>query len=100
MPTTECSPSEFAFQTLFSREVIGQFNGGQITSEGGALLLREVERRTGILQRFADCFSDHRAENRIEHSVPELIAQRVYAIALGYEGLNGHDDLWHDPMLS
>jgi DDE family transposase len=97
---TECSPSEFTFQPLFSRQVIGQFNGGRITSDGGALLLREVEHRTGIIKRFADCFTDHRAANRIEHSVPELVAQRVYALALGYEDLNDHDQLRADPLLA
>ena len=90
---TECSQAGFEFHALFSREVIGRFDGGQITSDGGGLLLREVERRTRILERFAGCFTDHRATDRIEHSVPELVAQRIYALALGYEDLNDHDQL-------
>jgi hypothetical protein len=100
LPTTECNQSEFTFHALFSREVIGHFDGGQITSDGGSLLLREVERRTNILQRLADCFRDYRAANRIEHSVRELICQRVYALALGYEDLNDHDQLRADPLLA
>ena len=97
---TECSQTEFEFQGLFSREVIGRFDGGQITSDGGSLLLREVERRTGILRRFAGCFTDYRAVDRIEHSVEELIAQRIYALALGYEDLNDHEQLRADPLLA
>src|SRR3954452_10892486 len=97
---TECSQTEFEFQRLFSREVIGRFDGGQITSDGGSLLLREVERRTGILRRFAGCFTDHRAGDRIEHSVEELVGQRIYALALGYEDLNDHEQLRADPLLA
>ena len=73
---TECSQTEFEFQGLFSREIIGRFDGGQITSDGGSLLLREVERRTGILRRFAGCFTDHREVNRIEHRVEESSTTR------------------------
>lgn len=62
--------------------------------------MREVERRTGILERFAGCFTDHRAGYRIEHSVPELVAQRVYALALGYEDLNDHNHVRADPLLT
>jgi len=62
--------------------------------------LREVERRTGILRRFAGCFTDYRAGDRIEHSVEELIAQRIYALALGYEDLNDHEQLRADPLLA
>lgn len=97
---TECSQAGFEFQPLFSREVIGRFDGGQITSDGGGLLLREVERRTRILERFAACFTDHRALDRIEHSVGELVAQRIYGLALGYEDLNDHDQLRADPLLA
>ncbi len=100
MPTTECNQESFQFAGLFSREVVGSFHGGQITSDGGGLLLREVDRRTGLVKRFADCFADHRAASRIEHSVPELVAQRVYGLALGYEDLNDHDQLRADPLLA
>ncbi len=100
MPTTECNQISFEFEGLFSRKVVAGFNGGQISSEGGSLLLREVERRTGIIRGFAGCFTDHRAADRIEHSVRELVAQRVYALALGYEDLNDHDQLRADPLLA
>ena len=98
--TTECNTREFAFQGLGSRAVTARFDGGAITSDAGALLLREVEAKTGILQRFAACFTDHRDPDRVEHTLPELIAQRVYGLALGYEDLNDHDTLRHDPLLA
>jgi hypothetical protein len=97
---TECSQSSFDFQGLFSRGVVGRFDGGQITSDGGALLLREVESRIRIVERFAECFRDHRSPERIEHSVNELVAQRIYGLALGYEDLNDHDQLRSDPLMA
>ena len=98
--TTECNQASFEFHSHFSREVIGRFDGGSISSDGGALLLREVERKTGILHQFGACFTDHRDRELIEHAVEELVAQRVYGLALGYEDLNDHDDLRHDPLLA
>jgi hypothetical protein len=95
--TTECSVREFDFQGLGKRTVTARFDGGAITSDAGGLLLREVEAKTGILRRFAACFTDHRNPDLVEHTVYELIAQRVYALALGYEDLNDHDALRHDP---
>jgi hypothetical protein len=85
---------------LGSREVLADFDGGDISSDGGALLLRETERLTGIIRQFAACFTDHRKADLVEHSAEELIAQRVYALALGYEDLNDHDDLRTDPLLA
>jgi hypothetical protein len=79
--------------------VRGGFDGGTITSDAGGLLLREVEKRTGIIQQFAACFRDHRRAERIEHGVEELVAQRVYGLALGYEDLNDHEELRRDPLL-
>jgi hypothetical protein len=98
--TTECNGKLFEFHPLGTREVRADFDGGAITSDGGGLLLREVEKRTGIIQRFADCFRDHRQAERIEHTVRELVAQRVYGLALGYEDLNDHDELRRDPLLA
>ncbi len=98
--TTECSQTTFAFQPLRSREVVARFDGGKITSDAGALLLREAERGRGILRRWAACFTDHRDPELIEHTVFELVAQRVYALCLGYEDLNDHDELRHDPLLA
>jgi hypothetical protein len=89
-----------AFQGLGSRRVVGDFEGGAITSDAGGLLLREVAEGTRLLERFAGCFVDHRDRRRVEHTVEELVAQRVYGIALGYEDLNDHDDLRRDPLLA
>jgi hypothetical protein len=85
---------------LGSREVLADFDGGDISTDGGALLLRETERLTGIVRQFAACFADHRNPGLVEHTAEGLIAQRVYALALGYEDLNDHDDLRRDPLLA
>ena len=98
--TTECNSAYLDFPMLGSRQVLADFDGGDISSDGGALLLRETERLTGIIRQFAACFTDHRNPDLIEHTVEELIAQRVYALALGYEDLNDHDDLRRDPLLA
>jgi hypothetical protein len=82
------------------RQVLADFDGGDISSDGGALLLRETERLTGVIRQFAACFTDHRNPDLTEHTVEELVAQRVYALALGYEDLNDHDDLRRDPLLA
>ncbi len=96
----ECITTDFEFQPLRRREVIGRFDGGTITSDAGALLLREIEAKTGLLQRFAECFNDYRDPELIEHTVEELIKQRVFGIALSYEDVNDHDELRHDPLLA
>ena len=98
MPT-ECTPKQLEFHGLGRREVVARFDGGSISSDGGGILLREVEQRTGILRRFAECFVDHRRPDLIEHSVAELVSQRVYGLALGYEDLNDHDELRWDPLM-
>lgn len=99
MPT-ECQKDSWTFQGLDRREVVGRFDGGTITSDGGGLLLREVEACTGIIARFVRGFVDHRNPRWIEHSVEELVRQRVFGLCLGYEDLNDHDDLRHDPLLA
>src|SRR5665213_171009 len=99
MPT-ECRAETLAFQEVGRRAVVAQFNGGALTSDGGAVLLREVERTTGILSGFAACFHDDRDPARITHSVAALVRQRVYALALGYEDLNDHEQLRHDPLFA
>jgi Transposase DDE domain group 1 len=96
---TQCNQESFEFHSLNQRQVKGRFDGGAITSDAGGLLLREAEKRTGIIQGFAACFSDHRDPELIEHSARALVAQRVYALALGYEDLNDHDELRGDPLL-
>ena len=74
---TECTQVSFRFHPLSQRDVVARFDGGSITSDGGGLLLREVERRTGVVRQFAACFTDHRDPRLIEHSVLELVGQRV-----------------------
>lgn len=88
------------FGNLGGRELNWNFEGGAITSDGGVLLLKKVEERTAILRRFAACFEDYRNPDQIEHPVLDLVAQRVYGLALGYEDLNDHDELRRDPMLA
>jgi hypothetical protein len=97
---TQCQEDSYAFQGLGRRDVVGRFDGGSITSDAGGLLLREVESRSGIIARFARGFVDHRDPELIEHTLEELIRQRVYGLCLGYEDLNDHDDLRHDPLLA
>lgn len=97
---TECSTTSLLFQEAHGREVVARFDGGAITSEGGGVLLREVERSTGIVRQFAACVTDHREAARVEHSVASLVAQRVYGLALGYEDLNDHDTLRTDHLLA
>ncbi|MCA1696656.1 MAG: IS1380 family transposase, partial [Actinobacteria bacterium] len=98
--TTECNSAYLDFPMLGSREVLADFDGGDISSDGGALLLRQTERLTGVIRQFAACFTDHRNPDLTEHTVEELIAQRVYALALGYGDLNDHDELRTDPLLA
>jgi len=98
--TTQCTPTQLEFHPFGSRQVIGRFDGGRITSDGGGLLLREVDRRLGLLDRLGGCFTDHRNPNSVEHSVYDLVAQRIYGLALGYEDLNDHDVLRSDSTLA
>src|SRR5207247_10123086 len=97
---TECRREQYEFHALGNREVVAQFNGGDITSDAGGLLLREVEQRTGIIRKFAACFTDYRNPELIEHPVEDLVGQRVFGLCLGYEDLNDHDRLRSDPALA
>jgi len=97
---TECTQTSFTFANHARRQVVARFDGGTISSDGGAVLLRRLEQSTGIVRQFADCFRDHRQPAQIEHSVRQLVAQRVYGLALGYEDLNDHDQLRSDPLLA
>ena len=98
--STECTQKSFGFHPHFQRRVEANFKGGRISSNGGGVLLREVERKTGMLKRLAKCFEDRRQPGLIEHRVEELVAQRVYGLALGYDDLNDHDDLCRDSVLA
>jgi hypothetical protein len=97
---TECKSQQMEFQELGPRRVVAAFDGGNVTSDAGGLLLREVVRGSGMIADFAKCFSDHRNQDLIEHPVADLIAQRTIAMALGYEDLNDHDHLRRDPLLA
>src|SRR5580658_7293315 len=97
---TQCTPTLFDFQTLGSREVVAAFNGGKVTSDAGGLLLREVEAKFGFIAQFAHCFTDYRDPDATEHTLEELLKQRIFGLCLGYEDLNDHDQLRHDPLLA
>jgi hypothetical protein len=97
---TECSAERFGFAPVERRSVVAGFDGGKITSDAGALLLGQTDRAIGLVGRFAGCFQDARDPDLIEHEVKTLVGQRVFAIALGYEDLNDHDELRHDPMMA
>jgi Transposase DDE domain group 1 len=97
---TECNRKLLEFHPLGRRNIVGRFDGGAITSDAGGLLLRECEQATRIIRQFAGCFTDQRDAKQIEHTVEQLVGQRVYALALGYEDLNDHDALRHDPLLA
>ena len=97
---TQCTQDSLEFEAHFSRQVVVRFDGGTMSSDGGALLLRQTDRRLNLLSRLAACFDDQRSPWLISHRVQELVSQRVYALTLGYEDLNDHDQLRGDPLLA
>lgn len=97
---TECTSKLGGLQPLGRRTVVAAFDAGRMTSDGGALLLREVAQLSDFFARVAACFVDYRDPTRVEHTVGELAGQRILGIALGYEDLNDHDDLRYDPVLA
>lgn len=97
---TDCKSEKLVFQPCDYRDVVARFDGGKMTSDAGGLLLRELEQRFGLIERLADCFEDHRDPKYIEHTVEQLLAQRIFGLALGYQSLNDHDDLATDPVLA
>jgi Transposase DDE domain group 1 len=97
---TECSADLFGFARVEGRSVVAAFDGGKITSDAGGVLLRATDRAVGLIDRFAQCFSDRRSEELIEHTVATMIGQRVFGIALGYEDVVDHDTLRHDPIMA
>jgi len=96
---TECKQESFRFTAHFSRRVEAGFTAGRVSSDGGALLLREVDRRINLLGRLGSCFSDGRMPLLVKHQLPQMLAQRIYGLALGYEDLNDHEQLRNDPLL-
>jgi hypothetical protein len=95
---TECKQGSFRFQDVGGRKVEVDFNGGHLSSDGGAVFLREVEKRCGLVAKLARCFDDHRDQLFVEHSVEALLGQRINGLVLGYEDLNDHDELRRDPV--
>jgi len=96
---TECTQSRLPFANHGSREVVAEFSGGRMTSDSGALLLRETDQRMKLLARFSQCFLDGRNPAWVQHPVEQMLAQRIYSLALGYEDLNDHEQLRQDPLL-
>ena len=97
---THYTPEQLHFHAHGRREGVARFDGGRITSDAGGVLLRETDLRLGLMERLARCFRDCRNPGSVEHSVRSLVAQRVYALALGYEDLNDHEDLRRDRLLA
>jgi Transposase DDE domain group 1 len=95
---TECNESSFGFEACGKREIVARFDGGTISSDSGALLLGQTEKRLNLLPRLAECFLDGRDQKQVEHSVQEMLAQRIYGLALGYEDINDHEQLRKDPV--
>jgi len=95
---TECNQSSFGFEASGRREIVARFDGGTISSDGGALLLRQTDKRLNLLPRLAECFLDGRNQKQVEHTIGEMLAQRIYGLALGYEDLNDHEQLRKDPL--
>src|SRR5450432_1303129 len=91
---------DFEFQVVGSRKVVADFTGGQLSSDSGVLLLRDLDRSLGLTRKLAGCFNDRRDPRLIVHTLPELIAQRVLGLALGYQDLNDHQALRKDPLLA
>ena len=97
---TDRIPEQFKFEREKSRPVIVNFKGGTVTSDAGLSLIAELDRKRKITSSFAACFKDYRDQNRIDHSICSLIAQRVYGLIMGYEDLNDHEELRHDLMFA
>jgi hypothetical protein len=95
---TECNQSSFGFEACGSREIVARFDGGTISSDGGAFLLRQTDKRLNLLPRLAQCFLDGRNQGMVDHTILEMLSQRVYGLALGYEDLNDHEQLRKDPV--
>lgn len=97
---TECNQERFEFTTSGTRQIVAEFSGGTITSDAGSLLLKETDAKMNLLARFSQCFTDRRSKLRIEHTLEQMLRQRVYSLALGYEDLNDHELLRLDPLLA
>ncbi|MEA5506944.1 IS1380 family transposase [Halotia wernerae UHCC 0503] len=99
-PPQPSIPKQFRFERPKSPPVVVNFQGGQVTSDAGLSLIAEIDRKLQITSQFAQCFQDYRKPNRIDHSIESLIKQRIYGLVMGYEDLNDHEELRHDPMFA
>jgi hypothetical protein len=97
---TDCIPEQFNFGRVKGRNVIANFKGGTLTSDGGLVLVAELDKKRQITARFAECLSAHRHQGYVEHSVADLVAQRTYGLIQGYEDLNDHERLRFDPVFA
>ncbi len=95
---TQCNPGQLEFSCVERRRVVAAFDGGQVCSDGGALLLKRTDEAIGLVDRLARCFVDGRQAGSVEHSVRSMLAQRIFGLALGYEDLNDHERLRTDPV--
>ncbi len=97
---SECNQEGFGFVVHFSRRVEASFTAGQVSTDGGALLLRQADRKINLSDRVAACFTDRRSPLFVQHQLGEMLSQRIYGLALGYEDLNDHEQLRHDPLMA
>ena len=96
--STQCTSEQLTFQGFDGAAVVADFNGGEITSDAGALLLAQAEKAAGIVGRLTGCFIDERNQDQVEHSLASMLAQRIFGICLGYEDINDHEQLRYDPL--
>ena len=95
---TECTPKSYEFGRLDGRQILTDFKGGEMTQDGGLILVSALDQKLGLSTRLADCFTDQRDGRYVQHSLKDLLAQRLYGLVQGYEDLNDHDDIRHDKM--
>ncbi len=96
---TKCTKFSIQFPALKSKKIVANFQGGSISSDGGVLLLRHIDHKLGLVHSIAQNFSDTRAKGKVRHTIEEMLRQRIFSIALGYEDLNDHDSLKEDIAL-
>ena len=97
--TTDCNTNSWRLSSVNRRQLIGDFLGGRLTSDAGVLLLREVDKQLDLTRRLAECITDCRHPAYVRHSIEQMLRQRIYAIAAGYEDLNDHSTLREDPVM-
>src|SRR5437016_13035659 len=96
----ECNSQGTLFPGVAGRDAVVRFDAGDVTSDGGVLMLERADRRVGLMSRFAACFRDHRDADRVEHTARQLVTQRVFGLCLGYEDVVDHDAVGKDPLFA